>query len=111
MNGLSHDFYVQPMNHVYIEAIAIYLFWTVTMLFLPQKARRIVSCIAAACAVGLIFMFTIFGRGGKSVAVSLIPFISFIEAKTQPELYRSMFMKVHSVCRKAMRNILNASHS
>ena len=59
MRGLSHDFYVQPMNHVYIEAIAIYLFWTVTMLFLPQKARRIVSCIAAACAVGLIFMFAL----------------------------------------------------
>ena len=94
MRGLSHDFYVQPMNQVYIEAIAIYLFWTVTMLFFSKKARRIVSCIAAACAVGLIFMFTIFGRGGKSVAVSLIPFISFIEAKTQPELYRTMFMNM-----------------
>ena len=43
MRSLFHDFYVQPMNTVYIETVAMYLIWTVAMLLLRGKARKILS--------------------------------------------------------------------
>lgn len=94
MSDLRHAFYVQPMNQVYIETIAMYVIWTALMLLLRGKSRRIVSCIGVVCAVALIVLYTIYRRGGSEEAVSLIPFISFINAKTQPEFYRTMFMNM-----------------
>ncbi len=93
--SLHHDFYVQPMNQVYIETIAIYLIWTVAMFLLRGKARRIVGIIGASLAVILVLTFTVLGRGNENAReISLIPFISFENAKVQPELYRTMFMNM-----------------
>lgn len=95
MRSLFHDFYVQPMNTVYIETVAMYLIWTVAMLLLRGKARKIVSIAGLCMAAALIIAFTLFGRkSGNNHDISLIPFISFVNAKVQPEFYRSMFMNV-----------------
>ena len=92
---MFHDFYVQPMNQVYIETIAIHLIWTVAMFMLRGKARRIVGIVGACIAIILILMFTVLGRGSESVKeISLIPFITFKNAKEQSELYRTMFMNI-----------------
>lgn len=91
----GHWFYVQPMNQVYIETIAIYVIWTVAMVLLRGKARRIVGTICTCLAVILILMFTVLGRSSESAnEVSLIPFITFENAKVQPEFYRTMFMNM-----------------
>lgn len=93
--NIFHNFYVQPMNLVYIETIAIYVVWTIAMLVIRGKVQRIISIIGTAIAVGLVFLFTIRGRSGiENYELSLIPFISFDNAKTQPELYRTMYMNV-----------------
>lgn len=95
MKSLFHDFYVQPMNQVYIETIAIYLIWTVAMLLLRGKARRVVGITCVSLAVILILMFTVLGRSNRGAReISLIPFLTFENAKVQPEYYRTMFMNV-----------------
>lgn len=91
MSRLFHEFYVQPMNQVYIETIAMYVIWTVAMFLLHGKARRIVATVGAVLAFVLILMF----RSNDGIhELSLIPFITFENAKIQPELYRTMFMNV-----------------
>lgn len=83
------------MNQVYIETIAMYVIWTVAMLLLRGKAKRIVAIVGAALAVGLIIMFTVLNRSSDGTReISLIPFISFQNAKVQPEFYRTMYMNV-----------------
>ena len=94
MSNISHDFYVQPMNQVYIETLVMYVAWTVAMLLLRGRARKVVGIIGALLAFALIMGFTLFGRSNGKDEVSLIPFISFVNAKTQPELYRTMFMNM-----------------
>ena len=95
MRRLFHEFYVQPMFSVYIEALAMYTVWTIFMLILKNdKTKRVAGILGAAGAIALIFCFTILNRSSGSRAHNLIPFITFINAKTQPELYRSMFMNL-----------------
>lgn len=89
-----HYFYAQPMYMVYAEMFAMYLLWTLGMMILRGKAKRIVAAVFAVFAVGLIVFFTVWGRESKSRELSLIPFISFVNAKTQPEFYRTMYMNV-----------------
>ena len=83
------------MSQVYIETIAIYFVWMVAMLLLHGKVRRIIAIVGAVLSVGLILLFTIHGRLGISNRkISLIPFITFANAKTQPEFYRTMYMNM-----------------
>lgn len=82
------------MNQVYIEVIAMYVIWTVVMFLFRERERRIISCIGLVCASVLILSFTVIGRSNDKDMVSLIPFISFVNAKTQPEFYRTMFMNM-----------------
>lgn len=93
--NLSYDFYVQPMHWVYIEAAAMFLIWTVMMLFVRGGARRVIGWFGVVLSVVLIVMLTIHGRKiGTKTDVSLIPFISFVNAKLTPEVYRSLFMNM-----------------
>lgn len=92
---IFHDFYVQPMNAVYIEAVGIYLIGTLAMLMLRGRAQRTAGIIGALMSIALIFVLTLYGRNGaNSRIVNLVPFSFLVDAKVQPELYRSMFMNV-----------------
>ena len=92
---IFRDFYVQPMNAVYIEAVVIYLIWTLAMLFLRGRAQKTAGIIGALMSIALIFVMTLYGRNSDNThIVNLIPFSTFVNAKIQPELYRSMFMNV-----------------
>lgn len=94
MRTLMHDYYTQPMYHVYLEAIAMYILWLIAMFVLRDKARRIISVIGLILSIVLILLFTVSGRKSGIYDISLIPFISFENAKTNTELYRSMFMNL-----------------
>lgn len=95
MSRMIHEFYVQPMNQVYIETIAIYVVWTIGTILIRGKARKVIAVSGVILSVGLIILYTIHGRfGGNNRALSLTPFITFINAKIEPELYRTMFMNM-----------------
>jgi glycopeptide antibiotics resistance protein len=82
------------MEYVYIEAIAMYILWLIAMFVLRDKARRIISVIGLILSIVLILFYTLSGRKSGSQEISLIPFITFVYAKNNSELYRSMFMNV-----------------
>ena len=89
-----HDFYVQPMNNVYLEMAAMYLIWLIVMLVLHKTPQKILSAVCCALSVGVILLFTVFNRSGGNHDISLIPFITFTQIKTQPEFYRTLFMNI-----------------
>lgn len=93
--NLFHEFYVQPMIRVYFETLAMYCIWLGVMQLTHGRTRRVISGIGVCLSVILIIIFTLYGRkiGGKT-EISLIPFITFINARTLPELYRTMFMNM-----------------
>lgn len=95
MMYIYHCFYVQPMNMVYIETAVMFVVWTVLMLILPKKPRRIFAITGLCLSLLLILSLTILKRNSNgSHDVSLIPFVSFTYAKTQPEFYRTMYMNI-----------------
>ena len=94
MGGIIYEFYIQPMNAVYLEAIAMYVIWLMGMFLLRGRAKRIIAGIVLVFSVILILYDTILNRQSTGHELSLIPFISFENAKIQPELYRAMFMNL-----------------
>lgn len=95
MSRLFHDFYVQPMNQVYFETIAIFVIWTVAMLLLRPKARRVTSLVGMGAALFLVLIMTVINRQSGSVReASFVPFVTFINAQIEPELYRTMYMNM-----------------
>ena len=87
MMNIYHYFYVQPMNMVYIETAVMFVVWTVLMLILPKKPRRIFAITGLCLSLLLILSLTILKRNSNgSHDVSLIPFVSFTYAKIQPEV-------------------------
>lgn len=95
MERLFHYFYVQPMQQVYFETIALYLLWTVFMVLLRGRARRILACVTALLGLILILIYTVIGRGTADVRVLLLtPLITFERAKTNVELYRTLYMNM-----------------
>lgn len=95
MFQLRQEFYVQPMNKIYLEIAAMYLFWLLGMFIIRGKARRVTATVFAALSVLLILLLTLYGRN-ESVdkELSLIPFITFRYAKREIEMYRMLFMNV-----------------
>lgn len=94
MNLLWH-FYVQNLDIVVVEMICAFLIWTVMMLILKGKAGRIVSLTAAILSIVIIVSITVLKRSSvETVQISLIPFISFVKAQKEVEIYRTMLMNI-----------------
>lgn len=94
MRKIFH-FYAQPMSSVYIEAAAMYIIWLLGMFLLRGKAKRAVARVGFCLAAVIVLVFTVFDRAGSGKQELIpIPCYSFIEAKTQPEMYRSMQMNI-----------------
>lgn len=95
MDFIFHEFYAQPMDRVYFETISMYIIWLTIMILLKHKSRRVLGCIGLVLSIVLIVLFTIHGRAiGDKQELCLIPFATFINAKTLPELYRTMYMNM-----------------
>ena len=94
MNLFWH-FYVQNLDMVVFEIICAFLIWTVLMILLKGKAKRIFSIIGSVLSVGVILFLTVYKRSTtEDVRISLIPFISFVKAMDEVEIYRSMLMNI-----------------
>ena len=88
MERLFHDFYVQPMQQVYVETIALHLLWTFLMVLLKGRARRYLARVTALLGLALILLYTVIGRGTADVRViSLTPFITFERANVEAIQY------------------------
>ena len=88
-------FYNQPMYKIYIETAVLFVVWTVFVLLLPKRARRIAGCTGSVLSVLLILLFTVFGRQQSNVyGVNIIPFSSFTVTDSQTEFYRSMYLNI-----------------
>lgn len=92
-------FYANSFKHI----ILLMFFSVVIWMFFSQyiaidiykkkiwKGCNIILCVGVFC---LILLVTIFSRSVGETTVQWIPLHSFIDAKMQPEIYRSMFMNV-----------------
>ena len=72
------------------------LLWTALMhLFLKYKKMvQGVNVFLSIISILIILYMTVISRSESRTEVILLPFHSFLEAQTQPELYRSMLMNV-----------------
>ena len=59
-----------------------------------KKVWKLSNSLIAIGAIGMIGVATLSARSGSGTELILTPFHSFREARTQPELYRSMLMNV-----------------
>ena len=57
MERLFHDFYVQPMQQVYVETIALYLLWMFFMVLLKGRARNHLARTTALLGLALILLY------------------------------------------------------
>lgn len=95
MNRFLWTIYVQPLKRIIFVIILLIVVWS----FAGQRSDRkkwwklFNAVIFTSGFVGIVFM-TVYSRESGANEVILIPFQSFIEAKKQPEMYRSMLMNV-----------------
>ncbi len=95
MFQLRQEFYVQPMNKIYLEVAAMYLFWLLAMFIIRGKVRRVTAIVFSALSVLLILLLTVYrGSGSGTKEINLIPFITFTYATVENEMYRMLFMNV-----------------
>ena len=87
--------YIQPLHRIIIFMAFMVIFWGI----FGKKGKNkqwwcIINAVVFVCAVLIILYMTIYSRSEAAKEAILIPFHSFIQAKEQPELYRSMLMNI-----------------
>ena len=95
MSRLFWLIYIQPLHRIVICMILAAALWG----YLGNRERgsrrwRIINAAIFAGVVTVIFYMTVYTREEGTAEAVFIPFQSFREAKTQPELYRTMLMNV-----------------
>ena len=89
--------YSRKLNTIFLWMILGIVLWNIVQLkirkILPQLWKLINRTISL-CAVFLVLYITLGDRTLETKEVCLIPFQSFVRAKIQPEIYRSMLMNV-----------------
>lgn len=87
--------YIQPLHRIIIFMAFMVILWGI----FGKKGKNkqwwcIINAVVFVCAVLLILYMTIYSRSEAAKEAILIPFYSFILAREQPELYRSMLMNI-----------------
>lgn len=93
MGNLFQNIYVSNISSILIAIPILLLVWSVIGAAF-YKYMRIVGAVLAVIAIGAILYITVFSRGESGKGADFIPFSSFVRAKIQPEMYRSMLMNV-----------------
>lgn len=95
MGRLLWQIYVQPISTVLLEIGLLMILWAV--MGKTMRNPFLWKLLNAVTLLGIVFailFITVFGRGEAPQEPVWIPFYSFVEAKKQPELYRSMLMNI-----------------
>lgn len=98
-NIIYEIIYKLPLDYIVRAMFLLLLLWSGLEWVFRKKLQK---TFLWKCANTLIFLsifavitrMTLYTRSGGGTEVILIPFRSFVEAKTQPEMYRSMLMNV-----------------
>lgn len=95
MSELFLMIYRQPLHRIIIFIILIVWLWGYLGNSFREKSWwKLLNVSVFAGTVVAICFSTLYSRGESTGEIFLIPFHSFIEAKKEPELYRSMLMNV-----------------
>ena len=92
-------FYVLPLWFVCFGTLCTILFWSKIQAICerrksPSKFFYYCAVISLCLSIILIIYATVYDRSNNISGTVLMPFSSFIEAKTQPEMYRTMLMNL-----------------
>lgn len=87
--------YIQPLHRIIIGMIILVILWAAIGKNAGRRHRwKLFNAAVFVGIVAVILYMTVFTRGEDPQAPVLMPFHSFMEAKIQPELYRSMLMNI-----------------
>lgn len=95
LSSVFHSIYVLPLHIIVAMMIGLIVLWVI----LAEKANgrlrwKLFNGAVFGAAAAVILYMTVYSRGESPQAPVLIPFYSFVEARIQPEFYRSMLMNV-----------------
>ena len=101
-NYMLHWFYCLPLYSVVVLIISTIFLCGMFSYFLQRKSPRSINkvtyvatyIILLLVSVTLIYNMTLYNRTEGIRFLNLVPFYSFVEAKIQPEMYRTMLMNV-----------------
>lgn len=87
--------YVQPINRILVFIGVLVLLWSLLCAH-AGKSRwwKLINAVLFLVGFTAIVYATVCSRTGGAQEISLTPFHSFIAAKNNPEIYRSMLMNV-----------------
>lgn len=89
------NIYVMPLECSVILMLLVAALWPFTKKIFGKKfIWKCGNLMVSVCMIFAILVVTLLSRSSESVELILTPFHSFLEAKTQPEIYRSMLMNV-----------------
>lgn len=91
MNSFFYFVYSSNLYFLMFLSVLILIFWSVVNLFATFNWKRIGNIILGAIFIVILSYLTLISRG-HVFDMQLTPFYSFIAAKSQPEIYRSVFM-------------------
>lgn len=91
--------YKLPLIYIIFAMLLLGLFWNYMRSVSQKDIRKIIvwKCGNTLILLGIIIAvarITLYTRSSTTTEVILIPFHSFVEARVQPEMYRSMLMNV-----------------
>lgn len=98
MRDILISIYCMPLYCIVVIMLLTAFIWRALPAIIEKKISKkamwnIGNIVAAGTMLLIILIVTVFSRK-EGTGLILIPFHSFIEAKTQPEIYRSMLMNV-----------------
>lgn len=95
MGHIFWKIYIQPLPVVVMGMILLVILWAVMGKFFGGRLWwRLFNGAVFFGIVAVILYMTVYTRGENPQEPALDPFQSFLEAKIQPELYRTMLMNV-----------------
>lgn len=93
------QFYARSLDHIIGYMILLIILWSAMSVGIQKKLGKpslwkLINILSVIGILGIIGITTLSSRSGSGSELILIPFHSFVEARIQPELYRSMLMNV-----------------
>lgn len=95
MSRFLWTIYVQPLNRIIFFIVLLVVVWSIVGYKADKnKWWKLSNVVILLCIIAAIAFMTVTMREAGAHEVILTPFQSFVEAKEQPEMYRSMLMNV-----------------
>ena len=95
MKRVFWHIYIQPFPVIVIGMLFLVILWAIIGKIAGKRLWwKLFNGAVFLGIVAVILYTTVYTRGENPQAPVLMPFHSFIEARVQPELYRSMLMNI-----------------